>query len=153
MFPFLDDLRAVFMAQREYVSKLERALGRIIPWVFVRSDGSPIHDFRGAWQRACRGAGVPGRLVHDLRRTAVRNLERAGVSRSDAMAMTGHKTESVYRRYAIVDSATLRNAALKLSALHASDKAKSDTKEAQLRRARSQSSEKALYLQPNPLGA
>jgi len=69
------------------------------------------------------------------------------------MAMTGHKTESVYRRYAIVDSATLRDAAPKLSALHASDKAKSDTKEAQLRRARSQSSEKALYLQPNPLGA
>jgi integrase len=111
----------------------------------VDTHGSPIHDFRGAWQRACRDAGMPGRLVHDLRRTAVRKLERAGVSRSDAIAMTGHKTESVYRRYAI--------AALKLSALHASDKAKSDTKEAQSRRARSQSSEKALYFQPNPLGA
>jgi len=50
----------------------------------------------------CRDAGVPGRILHDFRRTAVRNLERPGVSRSAAMKLTGHKTESVYRRYAIV---------------------------------------------------
>ena len=61
---------------------------------------------------------MPGRLVHDFRRTAVRNLERAGVARSAAMKMTGHKTETVYRRYAIVDSAMLREAAAKLSKLH-----------------------------------
>jgi integrase len=124
MFPFLDDLRAVFTAQREYVSKLERALGRIIPWVFVRPDGSPIRDFRSAWKRACIKAGVSGRLVHDLRRTAVRNSERAGVSRFAAMSLTGHKTASVYQRYAIIDSTMLEDAALKLSALRASDKAK-----------------------------
>jgi len=55
-----------------------------------------------------------GRLVHDFRRTAVRNLERAGVSRSAAMAMVGHKTEAICRRYAIVDSAVLREAAEKI---------------------------------------
>src|SRR3990167_2892141 len=45
-----------------------------------------------SWRTACEDAGVPGRLMRDLRRTAVRNLERAGVSRSVAMKMTGHKT-------------------------------------------------------------
>jgi integrase len=64
-----------------------------------------------AWAKACRAAGVPGRLVHDFRRTAVRNLERAGVPRSAAMAMTGHKTEAVYRCDGIVDSGMLQEAA------------------------------------------
>jgi integrase len=59
-------------------------------------------------------AGVPGRIVHDFRRTAVRNLERDGVPRSAAMAMVGHKTEASYRRYAIVDAGMLREAAAKI---------------------------------------
>ena len=58
---------------------------------------------------------MPGRLLHDFRRTAVRNLERAGVARSVAMKITGHKTESVYRRYAIVCDADLQEAAQKLA--------------------------------------
>jgi integrase len=53
--------------------------------------------------------------------TAVRNLERAGVPRSAAMKLTGHKTEAVYRRYAITDSAMLQEAAVKLTVLHASE--------------------------------
>jgi hypothetical protein len=64
--------------------------------------------------------------VHDFRRTAVRNLERAGVARSAAMKMTGHKTDAVYQRYAITDSSMLREAALKLAALHAPELSSSE---------------------------
>ena len=127
-FPFTPELKAVLEAQRERVRAVERRLGCVIPWVFCHmpgdgraATGSPISDFRGAWANACDAAGVPGRLVHDFRRTAVRNLERAGVSRSAAMKMTGHKTDAVYQRYAITDSAMLQEAAVKLAALHASE--------------------------------
>ena len=81
---------------------------------------NPSKDYYGAWDEACRLAGLPDRIAHDLRRTAVRNLERAGVPRSASMKMTGHKTESVYRRYAIVDEAMLREGAEKLAAFHSS---------------------------------
>jgi integrase len=87
--------------------------GQIIALVFHRN-GKRIKNVRGAWQSACTAAGVPGRLLHDMRRSAVRNLERDGVSRSAAMAMVGHKTESIYRRYAIVDAGALRDAAAKI---------------------------------------
>jgi hypothetical protein len=53
-------------------------------------------------------------VPHDFRRTAIRNLERDGVPRSVAMAMVGQKTEEVYRRYAIVDEAMIREAATKM---------------------------------------
>jgi integrase len=57
---------------------------------------------------------IGNRIPHDFRRTAVRNLERAGVSRSDAMKMVGHKTESIYRRYAIADERSVKEAANRL---------------------------------------
>jgi integrase len=72
---------------------------------------------RKAWRAACRKARHPGLILHDLRRTAVRNLERAGVSRSVAMSLTGHATEAVYRRYAIVDAASQREGVAKLAKL------------------------------------
>ena len=67
-------------------------------------------------ETACDAGGVPGRIPHVFRRTAVRNLERAGVPRSIAMEMTGHRTEAVYRRYAIVAEADLREVAGRLDA-------------------------------------
>ena len=79
---------------------------------------TPIRAFRRAWAKACVEAGVPGRIPHDLRRTAVRNLERAGVPRSTAMALVGHETESIYRRYAINDEAMLKEGIEKLARLH-----------------------------------
>jgi integrase len=118
MFPLTPELRAVLEAQLERTRALERETGRIIPWLFHR-DGKPIKSFRRAWRTACRLAGVPGRIPHDFRRTAIRNLERAGVPRSAAMKMVGHRTESVYRRYAIVDEAMLRESGEKLARLKA----------------------------------
>jgi integrase len=121
MFPLTPELRDVLSQQLERTRQLEKATERVIPWVFHRN-GKPIKDYYGAWDEACRLAGLPDRIAHDLRRTAVRNLERAGVPRSASMKMTGHKTESVYRRYAIVDEAMLREGAEKLAAFHSSDK-------------------------------
>lgn len=109
--PEIGSLRAILEAQRARAEEIGRARRRIIPWVFFRGDGQPIVSMRGWWEKACRDAGHPGRLLHDFRRTAVRRLERSGVPRSTAMALVGHKTEAIYRRYAIVDESSLRRAA------------------------------------------
>jgi len=81
--------------------------------VFHRS-GRPIKSFRVAFRSACVEAGFPGRVPHDFRRTAVRNLVRAGIPERVAMQMTGHKTSSVFERYNIVSSGDLREAARRL---------------------------------------
>ena len=66
--------------------------------------GKPIEDFRSAWDIATRKAGCPDKLVHDFRRTAVRNLERAGVSRS----VCRPPDDSVYLRYCIASEKDLQ---------------------------------------------
>ena len=109
-------LRAVLERQRGHTRAIERDTDQVIPLVFHR-DGRPIKYFRRAWLTACKAAKVPHRIPHDFRRTAVRNLERAGVPRSAAMKMVGHKTEAIYRRYAIADESMLREGAAKLEAL------------------------------------
>jgi integrase len=117
MFPLTPDLRVILERQRTHTSTIRRTTDQVIPLVFHRN-GRPIKSFRRAWLTACKKAGVPGRIPHDFRRTAVRNLERAGVPRSTAMKMVGHKTESIYRRYAIVTESDLREAAGRIQTLH-----------------------------------
>ena len=117
---FTPELKAALAAQVERLKELERKAGRIIAWIFPHLEGAHtgerILDPRKAWAEACKKAGLPGVLFHDLRRSAVRNMEQAGVPRSVAMKISGHKTENVYRRYAIVSDADLAAAAQKLAA-------------------------------------
>jgi len=121
MFSLTPGLRAVLEQPRGATLELERESRCIIPWIFHR-EGAPIIDFRRAWRGAVKRAGLPHRIPHDFRRTAVRNLERAGVPRSAAMKMVGHRTEAIYRRYAIADEEMLRDAADKLATFHQADR-------------------------------
>jgi integrase/recombinase XerD len=82
------------------------------PWVFNRK-GKPIKDFRGSWDSAVRRAGIKtedGRKlnVHDLRRTSVRNMRRDGTPQVIRMKISGHKTDSMERRYNISDDEDIR---------------------------------------------
>jgi integrase len=114
MFAFTTDLREEFEKQHASVQTLERRIGRRVPWIFPAPDGGPVKPYNTEWRAAWKASKLP-QIPHDFRRTAVRNLERSGVPRSAVMAMVGHKTESIYRRYAIVEEAMLREAAEKLS--------------------------------------
>jgi integrase len=92
----------------------------ISPFVFFRKKGRGIPtpgvqvtEFRKTWRAARDLAGKPDALFHDFRRTAVRNMVRAGVSRKVAMLISGHKTESVFERYNITDDQDLEDAVRK----------------------------------------
>ena len=122
VFAFTAALRALLLAQK--VKREEQAkAGRIVSRVFFRmvAEGrggekkpQPIISIGKSFATACRRAGCPGRIPHDLRRTAVRNLVRVGVPEGVAMKLTGHKTRSVFERYNITSPSDLRDAARRL---------------------------------------
>lgn len=111
VFPFKyhPRLEQVLRRQRQFVTEWERGEARLCSAVFPWR-GRPMQKLRRSWKTACRAAGMPDRLVHDFRRTAVRNLIRAGVQQAIAMKITGHKTGSIFRRYLIVDEELLAQA-------------------------------------------
>ncbi|HET9284281.1 MAG TPA: site-specific integrase [Candidatus Angelobacter sp.] len=130
--------REIFMTETVHVLLSECAQGKNPDdFLFTREDGKPVLDFRTAWRNMCLAAGVGqmlcrlckktvtgtkcescgcsdlkyrGLILHDLRRTAARNLRRAGVAESVIMKIGGWKTPSVFKRYDIVDQRDKREA-------------------------------------------
>jgi integrase len=122
-----DDARTIYLDKElketfEQLWQARKKSGKLAPYVFPNKDGNrPIKDFRGAWNTACRETGLgygyktsknyvekwqdtlpKGPILHDFRRTAVRNMIRSGVPERVAMMISGHKTRSVFDRYNIV---------------------------------------------------
>jgi integrase len=116
VFPFsmFPELEALLRSQRERTNALQQESGAIIPWVFHRR-GSQIKTIRGSWSSAVKNAKIGKKILHDFRRTAVRNLERAGVPRAVGMQLVGHKTESMYHRYTIVPRKDLEDGIKRLA--------------------------------------
>jgi integrase len=83
-------------------------------WVFYGERNHPVDNHLNGWTEACKRAGLPDLLFHDLRRSAVRNMKRAGVQDKVAMEITGHRTRSVFDRYNIVDETDVRGAGERL---------------------------------------
>jgi integrase len=116
VFPFLTlpRLGYLLVQQGERHLAWQKEHKEIVRWVFPRPDGRRIGQFHKEWSRACKAAAVI-RMVHDMRRSAVRRLVRAEVNEKVAMALAGFKTRSVFDRYNIISEADLAEGVAKLA--------------------------------------
>ena len=120
VFPFTIELRRVLEQQQEIADTLRTERGVTARYVFCQVSGVKagqrlsVSGYSHLWHHARVLAGCPTHIPHDFRRTAVRNLVRAGVPERVAMLLTGHKTRAVFERYNIVSHGDLRDAARRL---------------------------------------
>jgi integrase len=101
------DVESVFFWHKEDIV-LGHGGTRVLP-------GAPIKDFRTSWKTAVKNAGYEGLLFHDLRRSAQRNMRKAGIDSSIRKKISGHKTDSMERRYNIIDTADIKAAGRQLA--------------------------------------
>jgi integrase len=98
-------------------SELKRAWERRGDCPFlIQYEGHGVTEIKRAWNTARKAVKLPDVLVHDLRRTAVRNMIRAGVSQKVCMEISGHRTTHVFQRYDITDERDIVDAGKKLAA-------------------------------------
>jgi integrase len=116
LFPFSASASLAKTIKARY---LARGAGSV--YVFERSPGSPIKDFRGAWSKACKQAGLDKRMPHDFRRSRARHLSRIGVPDKVIMDLCGWKTRAMFDRYNITSRRDL------VEALERAEKSKNVT--------------------------
>ena len=83
-------------------------------FLFTTEGGNLLGNFRRRFQGACRRAGIKELCFHDFRHTAITNMRKAGANISVIMAISGHKSMAMFKRYNRVDLNDGREAMRKL---------------------------------------
>jgi integrase len=113
--PILGELVGLVARRREARSITTDSGVLLSSLVFHRGDGKQINEFRKSWATACRAAGCPGTLVHDMRRSAARNLLRSKVNKDVVKMIGGWKTDSMLSWYNVTSEEDLRDAMEKVT--------------------------------------
>ena len=94
------EARKIKMTGEVYNLMLEATRGKNPDdFVFTRENGEHVVDPRKSWAALCAASDCAGLLIHDLRRSAIRNMVRAGIPETVCMKISGHKTRHIFDAY------------------------------------------------------